>query len=80
MAKKKGRYSHYRRLSGFELNQKYCTKKGKVNRFIDGVYRDTSKIVAYCWNVNHRGYLTKKMMEGHDCIKKECSFLQLYNK
>lgn len=37
------------------------------------------KIVGYCHNRIHPGKLTRKLMEEHDCLGKNCSFFEKYN-
>lgn len=31
-----------------------------------------TKCVGFCWNEIHRGYLTKKQMEQHQCLERNC--------
>ena len=40
---------------------------------IDGVLTATSKCTGYCSNNLHKGYLTKQLMQKHNCIGNECS-------
>ena len=44
-------------------------------RCIDGIKRKHD-IIGYCSNLTHKGYLTKKLMKEHDCLNKECKYLQ----
>ena len=47
--------------------------KGSHNRkCIDGRIIGSSKCVGYCQFKDHSGYLTKKQMKEHGCLKKEC--------
>ena len=48
---------------------------GKKYRTINGAHVLRRKVIGYCANRIHRGYLTKDMMETHDCIHKQCPFL-----
>lgn len=48
---------------------------GKKYRTINGAHVLRKKVIGYCANRIHRGYLTKDMMESHDCIHKQCPFL-----
>ena len=34
--------------------------------------------VAYCHNKSHKGLLTVKMMKNHECLRKQCPFLEKY--
>ena len=46
---------------------------------IDGKYRDSAKIVGYCWCAVHKGYLTVPLLRRHNCLGKQCRFLQRFN-
>ena len=35
--------------------------------------------IAYCHNKKHMGYLTATMLKQHECLKKECPFLEKYD-
>ena len=37
------------------------------------------KRVGYCWYDLHKGYLTKKLMDEHECLKKKCFFFEKFN-
>ena len=41
-------------------------------RTITGNECANTKCVGFCWNEVHRGYLTKKQMEQHQCLEKNC--------
>lgn len=75
-----GKRYYYRPLSGEELEQKYLSKSGKVYRFIDGCRHTNEEKVGYCWNKEHRGFLTKGLMKRHKCCEKKCKYLQMYDK
>lgn len=45
--------------------------------YIDHVYRAKDPI-AYCWCDTHKGYLSVKLMKNHECLKKQCAFLEKY--
>ena len=47
---------------------------------IGGAYArvDTHSLVGYCHNELHKGFLTITIMNEHDCIGKECSFLEKF--
>ena len=47
---------------------------------VDGSYRNVAvRLVAgRCHNNIHRGYLNIDLLERHDCIKKECPFLEKF--
>lgn len=36
------------------------------------------KIVGYCHNLIHPGMMTRKIMEEHDCVGKNCKFFEKY--
>lgn len=38
--------------------------------------RKSTKPCGVCHNANHKGYLTAKAVKEHDCIGKNCPFLQ----
>ena len=38
----------------------------------------STKIVGHCYNMTHPGDLTLKIMEEHDCLKKNCPFFKKY--
>ena len=46
-------------------------------RYIDRKYR-TKDPIGYCWYYMHRGYLNTKLMREHECLEKECKYLQKY--
>ena len=52
-------------------------QKRKV-RLINGKYTivNTDQIVGFCYSPVHRGYITKKLLKEHDCIKKNCNKLE----
>ena len=35
-------------------------------------------IIGYCHFPGHKGGITKKILEEHECLKKECTFLEKY--
>ena len=41
-------------------------------RTITGNESPCTKCVGFCWNEVHRGYLTKKQMNQHQCLEKNC--------
>lgn len=41
-------------------------------RTITGNESACTKCIGFCWNEVHRGYLTKKQMEQHQCLEKNC--------
>lgn len=36
------------------------------------------RAVGYCHNPNHRGYLSRKNLKNHECLKKQCKYLHKY--
>lgn len=49
----------------------------KPKRYIDKKYR-AKEPIGYCWCFTHRGYLNVKLMEEHECLEKQCKYLQKY--
>lgn len=47
---------------------------------IDGTKSDVNKRVGFCNNNLHKGYLTKKLMEEHQCIERGCHYFIKYEK
>jgi len=45
-------------------------------RLINGQYANIKNVIARCHLLAHRGYLTKSLVELHDCIKKKCPFFE----
>jgi len=54
--------------------------KKKTYYNIDGTKSETTKRVGFCNNNLHRGYLTKKLMDEHQCIEKGCHYFIKYEK
>jgi len=46
--------------------------------FIDGKYRESATIIGYCHCKTHKGYLTMKLLRQHECLSKQCRFLQRF--
>lgn len=36
------------------------------------------KRAGYCHNKSHKGYLSVKMIKKHECLRKQCPFLEKY--
>lgn len=49
-------------------------------RCIDGSITGCGKCVGYCKFNDHPGYLTKKMRQEHDCVKKGCHYYKSKNR
>ena len=47
-----------------------------LKRLINGNYASSRNIIARCHNLIHRGYLSKNLIESHDCIAKKCPFFE----
>lgn len=47
---------------------------------IDGISHrvDTRSVVGYCHCSKHKGYLNITLLKSHDCIKKECVYLEKF--
>lgn len=45
---------------------------------IDGVRR-INGIIGFCHNVLHKGHLTKEILAKHECVRKECPYLEKYS-
>jgi hypothetical protein len=56
------------------------TDKIRHLRFIDGVcrYVRTADVVGFCHCDVHKGYLNSTLLKKHECIEKNCSFLEKY--
>ena len=50
----------------------------KSYRTINGGKCTIGQRVGYCWLEKHRGYITKQIMEEHECLEKKCPFFQKY--
>ena len=46
---------------------------------IDGSLLQSTKVVAYCNNATHWGWLSKRLMQNHDCLEKKCPYLEKAN-
>ncbi|MCL2153106.1 MAG: helix-hairpin-helix domain-containing protein [Oscillospiraceae bacterium] len=46
---------------------------------IDGSPIKNTKVVAYCNNATHWGWLNVRLMQEHSCLEKQCSFLEKAN-
>jgi len=38
-----------------------------------------SKVVGFCHNNLHRGYISKSLLKSHECIEKECTLLERFD-
>ena len=47
------------------------------NICVDGIVRKKGKI-GYCWCKTHRGYLTEKILKDHECLQKNCRYLEKF--
>ena len=49
-------------------------------RLIDGSKEDAARgtVIGYCHCALHRGALNKKLLDAHDCLGKNCTYLQKY--
>lgn len=54
------------------------SKNDKQYKTIDGSYCRGDNRVGFCWSSLHKGSLTKKQMEKHKCIEKNCPSFQKY--
>lgn len=47
---------------------------------IDGISQkiDTKSVIGYCHCSKHKGYLNVSLLKSHDCIKKECVYLEKF--
>lgn len=53
-------------------------KDHKNYRTINGGRCTVGQRVGYCWLEKHKGYITKQIMDEHQCIEKQCPFFQKY--
>lgn len=57
----------------YEAAVESLTEDGVIYcRTITGNESTCAKCIGFCWNEVHRGYLTKKQMEQHQCLEKNC--------
>ncbi len=54
-------------------------KDFNIGCLISGNLVNIDETIAYCHCDAHRGYLNKQLLKSHECIKKECSFLEKIN-
>lgn len=73
-----GRRYHYKRLTIAQLNEKYVKKNKFLKRFMDGYPHNYEEKIGYCWNNTHKGYLTWDLLLRHQCLEKNCHYMQLY--
>lgn len=48
------------------------------NVCVDGIHREKSKNIGYCWYSLHRGYVTVAIMKKHRCTEKSCTYLEKF--
>lgn len=60
------------------IEKKVSGEKWRVYTTIDGHYCNPEQRVGYCWSETHRGYLTKALMQEHECMQKQCKHFQKY--
>ena len=65
-----------------EADSVYLKRKDAFRRIalIDGniVYVDVPSIVGFCHNQQHKGFLTVTILNKHDCIEKNCHYLEKF--
>ena len=68
-----------RKVSPYSTYTENCVHAIRLP-LIDGSYRSVAvkSIVGMCRNNIHRGYLNIDLLEQHDCIKKDCPFLEKF--
>lgn len=75
---KRNKKNTYRPLSAKDLTRKYVEKNKLLYRFMDGHPHRNEIKAGYCWNNEHKGWLTPKHVKEHDCIGKKCRYFQKY--
>lgn len=62
-----------------ETNEVEKIRRPRVHQLIDGsgIGRQ-GKLLGYCWCNLHPGYLTKHLLDKHECLKKNCVFLEKF--
>lgn len=50
----------------------------KVCITISGKKCTKGQAIGYCWSDLHKGFLTKQLMEQHECLKKQCPGFQKF--
>ncbi|MCL1912243.1 MAG: hypothetical protein FWG13_08560, partial [Leptospirales bacterium] len=48
----------------------------KLVKTIHGHRCKQSKAVGFCYNINHKGYVTKRLLKEHECLEKQCFLLE----
>jgi hypothetical protein len=48
-------------------------------RLFDGTWVNEQNMIAYCHYTGHPGYISVKLEEKHECVKKQCSLLEKMN-
>ena len=38
-----------------------------------------SKVIGYCHNIKHTGYINKHLLQEHKCLEKQCPLFEKYN-
>lgn len=65
-----------------ETDSIYLKRKDAFRRvtLIDGdnVCVDVPSIVGFCHNQQHKGFLTVRILNKHDCIEKNCHYLERF--
>lgn len=62
------------------MKKKKNTEKLIETRLMTGdvAFVEKSNIVGYCHFSEHKGQITKTLVQSHDCFKKECHYLEKY--
>jgi glutamate synthase domain-containing protein 1 len=47
-----------------------------AKRLIYGHYAKDENVIAFCHVLTHRGFLSKTLVQSHDCLAKKCPFLE----
>lgn len=48
-------------------------------RLLDGRSCKFDKVIAYCHNLNHVGFINKALLKEHQCIEKQCTLLEKHD-
>ena len=48
-------------------------KSERRMRLFDGSFANMNNVVGWCNSQSHRGYISKGLLKGHECLEKECT-------
>lgn len=58
---------------------KSSNKQKRIYKMVDGSQMCSEKRrLGYCWCDAHYGFLSKRLLDEHECLKKRCPFLEKF--